>query len=98
MLSISIFSQAIRTQLLVQYLVMLKSSSAMTVIKELNKLGVTINAVEQPLDISKSDNKIPLSLNLIMPEVENDRISEKITEGSWRARMNGYWTTQAPKG
>jgi hypothetical protein len=33
-----------------------------------------------------------------MPEVENDRISEKTTEGSWRARMNGYWPTQAPKG
>jgi len=71
---------------------------AMTVIKELNKLGVTVNTVEQPLDISKSDNKILLSLYLTMPEVENDRISEKTTEGSWRARMNGYWTTQAPKG
>jgi len=70
----------------------------MTVIKELNKLGVTVNTVEQPLDISKSDNKILLSLYLTMPEVENDRISEKTTEGSWRARMNGYWTTQAPKG
>ena len=31
---------------------------AMTVIKELNKLGVTVNTVEQPLDISKSENKI----------------------------------------
>jgi DNA invertase Pin-like site-specific DNA recombinase len=71
---------------------------AMTVIKELNKLGVTVNTVEQPLDISKSDNKILLSLYLTMPEVENDRISEKTTEGSWRARMNGYWTAQAPKG
>jgi DNA invertase Pin-like site-specific DNA recombinase len=71
---------------------------AMTVIKELNKLGVTVNTVEQPLDISKSDNKILLSLYLTMPEVENDRIAEKTAEGSWRARMNGYWTTQAPKG
>jgi hypothetical protein len=33
-----------------------------------------------------------------MPEVEKDRISEKTTEGSWRAMMNGYWTTQGPKG
>jgi site-specific DNA recombinase len=71
---------------------------SMTVIKELNKHGVTVNTVEQPLDISKSDNKILLSLYLTMPEVENDRISEKTTEGSWRARMNGYWTAQAPKG
>jgi DNA invertase Pin-like site-specific DNA recombinase len=71
---------------------------AMTVIKELNKLGVTVNTVEQPLDISKSENKILLSLYLTVPEVENDRIAEKTAEGSWRARMNGYWTAQAPKG
>ena len=68
------------------------------VIKELNKLGVTVNTVEQPLDISKSENKILLSLYLTVPEVENDRIAEKTAEGSWRARMNGYWTAQAPKG
>lgn len=71
---------------------------AMTVIKELNKFGVTVNTVEQPLDITKSENKILLSLYLTVPEVENDRIAEKTAEGSWRARMNGYWTTQAPKG
>ncbi len=71
---------------------------AMTVIKELNKLGVTVNTVEQPLDISKSENKILLSFYLTIPEVENDRISEKTAEGSWRARMNGCWTAQAPKG
>lgn len=71
---------------------------AMTVIKELNKLGVTVNTVEQPLDITKFENKILFNLYLTVPEVENDRISEKTAEGSWSARMNGYWTAQAPKG
>jgi DNA invertase Pin-like site-specific DNA recombinase len=70
----------------------------MTVIKELNRYGVTVNTVEQPPDITKSENKIFLSLYLTVPEVENDRIAEKTAEGSWRARMNGYWTAQAPKG
>jgi hypothetical protein len=70
----------------------------MTVIKELNKLGVTVNTVEQPLDISNPDNKILLSLYLTMPEVENDKIAVRTAEGSWRARMEGSWTAQAPKG
>ncbi|HUX95785.1 MAG TPA: recombinase family protein [Bacteroidales bacterium] len=48
---------------------------SMTVINELHKPGVTVNTVEQPLDISSSDNKILLSLYLTMPEVENDKIA-----------------------
>src|SRR5665647_2455477 len=71
---------------------------SMTVIKELNKLGVTVNTVEQPLDITNPDNKILLSLYLAMPEVENDKIAMRTAEGSWRARMEGSWTAQAPKG
>lgn len=71
---------------------------AMTVIKELKKYGVTVNTVEQPLDISNPDNKILLSLYLSIPEVENDKISMRTAEGSWRARNEGCWTAQAPKG
>ena len=71
---------------------------SMTVIKELNKLGVSVNTVEQPLDISNPDNKILLSLYLTMPEVENDKIAMRTAEGSWRARMEGCWTAQSPKG
>jgi DNA invertase Pin-like site-specific DNA recombinase len=65
---------------------------SLTVIKELHKLGVTVNMVEQPLDISSPDNKILLSLYLTMPEVENDKIAMRTAEGSWRARMEGSWT------
>lgn len=71
---------------------------ALTVIKELRKYGVTVNTVEQPLDISNPDNKILLSLYLSIPEVENDKISMRTAEGSWRARNEGCWTAQAPKG
>jgi len=71
---------------------------AMTVMRELRKYGVTVNTVEQPLDINVPDNKVLLSLYLSLPEVENDKISLKTTEGSWRARNEGCWTAQAPKG
>ena len=74
------------------------SSDAKTVIKQLDKFGVTVNTVEQPLDITNIENKLLLGLYLTLPEMENDKIAARTAEGSWRARMSGCWTTQSPKG
>ena len=52
------------------------------VIKELNKIGVTVNTEEQPIDTPNHDNKILLSLYLTMPEVENDKIAMRTAQGS----------------
>ena len=71
---------------------------ALTVIKELELMGITVNTVEQPLDLSNADNKILLSLYLSIPEVENDKNSMRTTEGMRRAQKEGCWTGQAPKG
>ena len=71
---------------------------ALTVIKELHKLGVTVNTVEQPLDLTNPDNKVLLSLYLTIPEIENDKNSIRTTEGSRRARLEGCWTGTAPRG
>ena len=71
---------------------------ALTTIKTLKKLGVTVRTVEQQLDLNNPDNKILLSMYLTLPEVENDKNSIRTTEGSRRARIEGCWTAQAPKG
>jgi DNA invertase Pin-like site-specific DNA recombinase len=71
---------------------------AKTEIRTLHKLGVTVNAVEQPLDVTDRGNKLLLGLYLCLPEMENDKIAERTAEGSWRARNEGCWTAQAPKG
>ena len=71
---------------------------AYTTINELQKNKVTVNTVENPLDIRKSDNKILLSLYLVQPEVENDRNSFNTTNASRKARRLGVWTGTAPKG
>ena len=71
---------------------------AMTTIKTLKKLGITVKTVEQQLDLNNPDNKILLSMYLTLPEVENDKNSIRTTEGSRRARIEGCWTAQAPKG
>ena len=71
---------------------------SLTVIKELELMGITVNTVEQPLDLSNPDNKILLSLYLSIPEVENDKNSIRTSEGMRRAQKEGCWTGQAPKG
>jgi DNA invertase Pin-like site-specific DNA recombinase len=67
---------------------------AMTTIKTLKKLGITVKTVEQQLDLNNPDNKILLSMYLTLPEVENDKNSIRTTEGSRRARIEGCWTAQ----
>ena len=71
---------------------------ALTTIKELFKVNVIVNCVEQPLDLTNPDNKVLLSLYLTIPEVENDKNSIRTTEGSRRARIEGCWTGTAPRG
>lgn len=71
---------------------------AMTQIKLLGKMGITVNTVEQPLDLSNPDNKVLLVLYLTIPEVENDKNSIRTTECSRKARMMGCWTGTSPRG
>ena len=71
---------------------------AMTTIKELAKHNVLVDTVEQPLDLTNPDNKVLLSLYLTLPEIENDKNSIRTTEGMRRAKIEGCWTSSAPRG
>jgi site-specific DNA recombinase len=53
---------------------------AMTVIRDLNQLGVQVNTVEQPLDLTNPGNKFMLSFYLAISEVEHDRRSYRMME------------------
>jgi DNA invertase Pin-like site-specific DNA recombinase len=64
----------------------------------LRKLGVQVQAFEQPLDLSIPENKFMLAFYLTQPEVDNDRRAMNILSGIRRARMEGRWTQQAPMG
>jgi site-specific DNA recombinase len=74
------------------------AGEAYQVIDSLRKLGIKINSIEQPLDFEQPDNKIMLAIYLAVPEVENDKISIRVTEGSRRANKEGCWTSTAPIG
>ena len=74
------------------------AAEAYQVIAYLRRMGIEVNAIEQPLDLAQPDNKIMLAIYLAVPEVENDKISIRVTEGSRRANKEGCWTTTAPLG
>lgn len=71
---------------------------ALRVIRELKKYGVTLDCVEQSLDMNQPESKVMLALYLSIPEVENDKISIRTTEGIRRAKIEGCWTGVAPIG
>ncbi|MCB0409205.1 MAG: recombinase family protein, partial [Flavobacteriales bacterium] len=71
---------------------------AYRVIRQMREMGVEVNSIEQPLDLSQPDTKIMLAIYLAVPEVENDKISIRTIEGSRKARKEGCWTGTAPFG
>ena len=67
-------------------------------IRKFRDWGIEINSVEQPLDMSNPDNKIMLTLYLAIPEVENDKISQRTKDGILRAKKEGAYTAKPPFG
>ncbi len=74
------------------------TGEAYQIIDLLRKMGIKVNSVEQPLDLTLPDNKIMLAIYLAVPEVENDKISIRTTEGTRRAKKEGCFTSLAPFG
>lgn len=74
------------------------SEGALTVIRELTAMGIMVNSIEQPLDLSIPDNKVMLAMYLILPEVENDKISQRTKDGMRRAKKEGCFMAKAPYG
>jgi site-specific DNA recombinase len=71
---------------------------AMGVIRKFRDWGITVNAVEQPLDLTVPNQKVMLSMYLIMPEVENDNISARTKDGLYNATKEGAFVGTPPYG
>ncbi len=74
------------------------ADEARSVIRKFTSMGIDVNAVEQPLDLSNPDNKVMLAMYLILPEVENDKISLRTKDGMRRAMKEGCFLAKAPYG
>lgn len=73
-------------------------TEALIMIKELNRLGVECEAIEQPLDLSIPENKLLLVIYLSTPEIENDRRGMNTSSGIRRALKEGRFCNVAPFG
>lgn len=68
------------------------------VIASFRDLGIVVNAIEQPLDLSVPEQGLMLAVYLSMPEVENHRRSLNVKAGIRRAFMEGRYVVAPPKG
>ena len=71
---------------------------ALTIIRQLSAMGIEVCSIEQPLDLTIPDNKVMLAMYLILPEVENDKISQRTKDGMRRAKKEGCFIAKAPFG
>ena len=74
------------------------AGDAYGMINTLKKLQIDPQSIEQPLDLNIPENKMMLAFYLAAPEVENDRRALNTVAGMRRARKEGRWLGQAPKG
>lgn len=72
--------------------------AAYRMIREFKEMGIEVNSIEQPLDLSQPDSKVMLAVYLVIPEVENDKNSLRTIDGLRRAMKEGCFTGVAPKG
>ena len=71
---------------------------AYKVIRKLHIAGIELCCIEQPLDLKIPENKLILANYLVMPEVENDKISNRTRDGMRKGASLGYFMGTAPVG
>jgi DNA invertase Pin-like site-specific DNA recombinase len=64
-------------------------AEAYITIRDLKKLGVEAQSIEQPLDFEIPESKIMLAIYLAAPEVDNDRRALNVLNGIRRAKKQG---------
>ena len=72
--------------------------ASLNMISFLLKLGITVEAMEQPLDESVPENLLMKAFYLAAPQVENARRSLNTTNGMRRALKEGRYVSTAPYG
>lgn len=69
-----------------------------SMIRRFREMEIEVNSIEQPLDLSQPDSKVMLAVYLVIPEVENDKISMRVRDGLRKAMKEGCFPATAPKG
>ncbi len=72
--------------------------STLNMIEKLKTFGVNIRFIENDLDLTIPENLIAYMLNMVMPQVENERRGLNTRAGMRQALREGNWVWKAPKG
>ncbi|MDP1844068.1 MAG: recombinase family protein [Sediminibacterium sp.] len=67
-------------------------------IAELNKMGIEANAIEQWSNSGIPEDGYMRAINLIGPQIENERLSLRTKDGMRQALRQGRWLWKAPYG
>ena len=73
-------------------------TDAYLMLEKLGSMGVSLQAIDQPIDFSIPESKIILAVYLATSEVENDKRSRNVSLGMQKARLEGRWINKAPLG
>ena len=73
-------------------------TDSFVMIRQLRTMGIEVQAIEQPIDFKVPESKAMLALNLVLPEIDNDRRSIKIRGGIRGSLKAGRWCRMAPMG
>ena len=72
--------------------------NTLDMIQTLKTLKVDVSFLENDFDLSIPENKIPYVLNMVLPQVENERRGLNTKNGLRQAKREGKWVARAPKG
>lgn len=74
------------------------TTDSYNMIRQLNGMGIQVQAIDEPVDFSIAQNKAMLALYLVMPEIDNDMRSDNTRRGMRRAMKEGRYVSTAPQG
>ncbi len=73
-------------------------ASAISTVEELNRKGINVISVTQPVDTESSTGTFFQNINLLFSKYDNDQRREKTITGMKQRLLNGYWMGVAPLG
>lgn len=74
------------------------TTDSYNMIRQLQNLGVSVQAIDEPVDFAISQNKAMLALYLVMPEIDNDMRADNTVRGMRRGIKEGRYVSRAPQG
>ncbi len=74
------------------------TTDSFVMLRMFGALSIEVQAIEQPIDFNVPESKALLAMNLVFPEIDNERRSIKIRSGIRGSLKAGRWCRKAPVG